>query len=125
MQSASDAGFFSLVHDVLESEKTRTKTDRRDGGRQSFHCVQLIAPYQNGKLPAASEFRHVRCQDLSAGGMSYYDDRAPEHTQLLVLLGTPPFTILKAEVAHHKQVFVDDQVEYFIGCRFTGRFEQK
>jgi hypothetical protein len=126
MQSASDAGFFSLVHDVLEAEKTRTPEDRRQGNRQAFHCVQLIAPYQPGHLPTATEFRHVQCQDISPGGMAYYDDEAPQpKQQLLVMLGVPPFTIVTAEVAHFKQVFLDNRPEYLIGCRFTGRLSHK
>jgi hypothetical protein len=125
MQSASDAGFFSLVHEVLEAEKNRSVADRRDGDRQAYHCVQLIAPYHAGRLPAAAEFRHVQCQDLSPGGMSYFDHQPPEHSQLLVLLGTPPFTILTAEVAHQQPVTVDGRTECLIGCRFIGRLNQK
>src|SRR5215475_11941815 len=99
-QAVADAGFFSLVHEVLEAERQRADSDRRDGARQPFTCIQLIASYPEGRLPSAAEFRHVRCQDLSGGGLSYFDHHPPEHARLLVLLGTPPFTVLVAEVAH-------------------------
>jgi hypothetical protein len=121
MQSATDAGFFSLVHEVLAAEKQRSSDDRRNEQRHWYDCVQLIAPYTPGRLPAAAEFRHVRCQDLSPGGMSYYDVQLPENPGLLVLLGPSPFIFLTAEVTHHENVQDGDRKEYLIGCRFTGR----
>jgi hypothetical protein len=122
MQSASDAGFFSLVHDVLEAE-LHHQSDRRDDNRKDYDCVQLIAPYEAGHLPAASEFRRVRCQDLSPGGMSYVDNQLPNTHSLVVLLGPAPFIFLTAEVAHHTVTQTDSGKEYLIGCRFTGRIK--
>ena len=122
MQSMSDAGFFSLVHEVLEAEQ-RHQSDRRDDRRQNYDCMQLIAPYEPGRLPGASEFRRVRCQDLSPGGMSYIDDRLPDRQSLLVLLGPAPFIFLTAEIAHHTVSQTDNVREYLIGCRFTGRIQ--
>jgi hypothetical protein len=122
MQSASDAGFFSLVHDVLAAE-TQQQCDRRDELRQNYDCVQLIAPYEAGHLPAASEFRRVHCQDLSPGGLSYVDNQLPNTKSVLVLLGPAPFIFLTAEVAHHTVAQTDNGKEYLIGCRFTGRID--
>ncbi|HEY2881874.1 MAG TPA: hypothetical protein VGJ15_05560 [Pirellulales bacterium] len=124
-QSAADAGFYSLVHDVLETNKLHSGENRRDNDRVPFHCVQLVAPYPNGQFSAASKFRHVRCQDLSPTGMSYYDTELPECPQLLVLLGSSPVVILTAEVVHQKPVDEEGRNEFLIGCRFTGRLHQK
>jgi hypothetical protein len=122
MQSSADAGFFSLVHEVLEAEKLRTD-DRRYEQRQWYDCVQLIAPYTPEHLPAAADFRRVRCQDLSPGGISYIDAALPENPKLLVLLGPAPFIFLTAEVAHHTELQNGNAKEYLIGCRFTGRIK--
>jgi hypothetical protein len=122
MQSASDAGFFSLVHEVLEAE-LQHQSDRRNEDRKDYDCVQLIAPYEPGHLPAASEFRRVRCQDLSPGGLSYVDNQLPNTKSLVVLLGPAPFIFLTAEVAHHTVTQTDNGKEYLIGCRFTGRID--
>jgi hypothetical protein len=121
IQSDVDAGFYSLVHDVLEAERNRNAKERRGEDRRSFDCIQLIAPYRKGRLPSAAEFRHVRCQDLSPGGMAYYDAQPPKFQELLVLLGPAPFIYLTAAVAHHSPVLNGDHAEYLIGCRFTGR----
>jgi hypothetical protein len=122
-QSAADAGFFSLVHDVLAAEKEHA-SDRRDELRQAYECLQLIAPYEEGRLPAASEFHRVRCQDLSPGGMSYIDGQPPAHRNMLVLLGPAPFIFLTAEIAHHSEIQTEAGKEFLIGCRFTGRIKQ-
>ncbi len=123
IQSVADAGFFSLVHEVLEAEKQPATDDRRGGHRESFDCIQLIAPYHAGRLPSAAEFHHVRCQDLSPSGMSYVDNQPPSHNQLLILLGPAPFIFLTAEVAHQVPVVNGDRTEHLIGCRFTGRLK--
>jgi hypothetical protein len=121
IQSDLDAGFYSLVHEVLEAERQRDARERRGDNRRTYDCVQLIAPYRKGRLPSAAEFRHVRCQDLSLGGMSYFDAQPPQYAELMVLLGPAPFTYLTAVVAHHSPVLNGDHAEYLIGCRFTGR----
>ncbi len=118
-QSVADAGFFSLVHEVLQADPSAA-SDRRGEDRKAFDCVQLIAPYEPGRLPSAGEFRHVLCQDLSPGGMSYIDDNPPAYTQLLVLLGPAPFIIVTAEVAHQVPILEGDRTRHLIGCRFTG-----
>ena len=123
VQSVADAGFFSLVHEVLEAEKKKGPAERRDGSRSQFDCMQLIAPYTEGRMPLASEFRSVRCNDISPGGISYLTPTIPEHRQILVLLGPAPFILLKAEVAHHKPIVSEGRTEYLIGCRFTGRLK--
>jgi hypothetical protein len=121
IQSDVDAGFYSLVHEVLEAERSRSAKERRGDNRRSYDCIQLIAPYRKARLPSAAEFRHVRCQDLSPGGMAYYDAQPPQHKELLVLLGPAPFIYLTAVIAHHAPVLNGDRAEYLIGCRFTGR----
>ncbi len=123
VQSAADAGFYSLVHEVLQAEKDRGGENRRGEDRRTFDCVQLIAPYREGRLPDAAEFRQVRCQDLSPGGFSYLDRDPPEHHQVIVALGRAPFIFVTAKVAHHVPVLRGERTEYLIGCRFTGKLE--
>ena len=123
MQSAADAGFFSLVHEVLEAEQTRAIESRRAGDRHNFDCMQLIATFTPGKLPQAADFRAVHCQDLSPGGMSFIDPELPTSQSLLVLLGPAPFIFLTADVVHHSELQIGNRKEYLVGCRFTGRIK--
>src|SRR5262245_23929300 len=115
VQSIADAGFYSFVHDVLETESApEALGERREETRQGFDSVQLIAPYEDGQLPNAGQFHRIKCQDLSPGGMSYLADAIPRCKQMLVLLGPAPFIFLTAEVVHHTPVVTGDQTQHLI-----------
>src|SRR6266446_5319314 len=68
---AEDVTFFALVHSVLEAERRRDLTERRNGRRHAYRCLQRVAPIRDGQLPEPAEFRPVQCVDLSAHGFSY------------------------------------------------------
>ena len=120
IQSAVDAGFYSLVHEVLEAEKRRTVKSRRNELRQSYECVQLIAPYRKGRLPVAAEFRHVHCQDFLLAEWPTTTTTCPRIRYCSCCLGRR-HSCISPPRSHHTPVLSDDRAEYLIGCRFTGR----
>ena len=121
LYDTQDAGFFSAVHQMLERNRHDNDSERRGGDRHNYTCLQLIAPIVNGKLPDQSQFRRVQCLDLSQSGFSYLAAEPPTEEDLIVALGSVPFTFLSAQVLHHKPIQQGDNTEYLVGCRFTGR----
>lgn len=106
---------------MIERNRRDADPEQRGGDRHNYQCLQLIAPVINGKLPDQSQFRRVQCLDLSQSGFSYLASEPPTEENLIVALGSVPFTFLSAQVMHHKPIGRGDVPEYLVGCRFTGR----
>ena len=117
----TDVSLYGLVHGVLEAERARDVAERRDGRRHSYRCIQSVAPMRAGRLPEASQFRPVRCVDLSAAGLSYLDDESPVASNLIVALGTDNPVWMIAAVVRDEFVAVDGEHLHRVACRFTGR----
>lgn len=100
--------------------------DRRREPRHEFDCVQRIAPYRDGRVPAADEFREVHCRDLSSGGFSFWLPSPPDYSSLVVALGqNGSLSYLSAEIIHTTAVERGDTSVYLVGCRFTGRLHRE
>ncbi len=91
--------------------------------RHRYSCLQLVAPYVNGRLPAISEFKQVLCHDLSLSGFSYLSDVAPDCEQVIVALGKAPFILMAARVVHHSPTVIDGVRSEIVGCQFMARIE--
>jgi hypothetical protein len=114
----TDLGVYSVVHDMMKT----SNEERRGRDRKNFPTVQMIAPYANGQLPTRDQFRPVRCQDLSTGGMAFFFEKVPDFEHLVVALSSNSQVIhLTAVVAHCKSVEVADETLVLVGCRFLGR----
>ena len=122
-EHAKDAKFYSLVHTVLEAERRRDLDERRGGPRHPYRCLQLIAPFIDGRLPDKSQFRQVQCVDLLANGFSYLAAEAPSSERLIVVLSLDPLICLVAHVVRCELRTHDDATLYRVGCRFSGRIE--
>ena len=122
-RETSDANFFSLVHNVLENARPLTGSDRREGDRHEFACEQYIAPYVGGVLPKQTDFRLVRCQDLSPNGFSFLTAELPECEYLVVALGTCPYIFMSAHVVHCASQWIAGVEVFNIGCRFVARIK--
>jgi len=118
----TDAGFFSLVHHVLHAHKS-SESDPDDRQRHRYSCLQLVAPFVNGRLPAISEFKQVLCHDLSLSGFSYLADVAPECEMMIVALGKDPFILMAARVVHHSATVIECVRSEIVGCQFVARIE--
>jgi PAS domain S-box-containing protein len=69
---------------------TKTSKEQRSSPRRAYQYRQLIAPLCGEAMPGREEFQEVVCEDISAGGISFYLPTAPEFTNLVVALGKPP-----------------------------------
>jgi PAS domain S-box-containing protein len=97
--------------------------ENRTSPRRVFQYRQRIAPLLGNAMPSEADFFEVDCADISAGGLSFYLDRAPEFDKLIVALGKPPvLTHFAAQVVRTAETVVDGQRQYVVGCRFLGRF---
>ena len=72
-------------------------------------------------MPSQSEFGHVKFQDISPKGFSYYASESPDHGRVIVALGSVPFAFLTAQVVHVTTLQEAGQTQYLVGCRFDGR----
>jgi hypothetical protein len=124
-EHTKDAKFYSLVHSVLEAERRRENDERRGGRRHSYRCLQLIAPFFDGRLPDKSQFRQVQCVDLSANGFSYVAAEAPSCDRLIVMLSLDPFICLLANVVRCELRHQEQAIIYRVACQFSGRIEDQ
>ncbi len=97
-------------------------SSNRASQRRVFQYRQRIAPMVGSSKPSEKDFIEVDCCDISAGGIAFYLDRAPEFTRVVVALGRPPaLTYFAAEVVRHVEKVNDGRRVYLVGCRFVGR----
>lgn len=95
---------------------------RRASPRYEFRCRQLIAPLLGDEMPSINEFVNVECRDISAGGMAFYLDQAPEFESLVVGLGrVPNLTYLKARIVRVQEEQRGTAKTYRVACCFNGR----
>lgn len=117
-----DVAFYKDVHRFI-AQRVASTSDRRDRDRNSFQCVQRLAPLTGDELPPMAAFEEVKCQDLSPGGFSFLSPTAPEHEDYVVELGKSPVLIyVTARVVHVSELRLRSKSQYLVGCRFTGRF---
>lgn len=96
--------------------------ERRQHPRTAFPHTQLIAASCDGRLPENTEFREVRCRDISAEGFSFLWPTPWRPDELLVTFDSGrQFAHLLAIVAHNTRIDIDGLNEYVVGCRFVGR----
>ncbi|HWB09599.1 MAG TPA: GGDEF domain-containing protein [Pirellulales bacterium] len=91
--------------------------------RQPFNEKQYIAPYSGeGPIPATDKFRAVQCYDLSARGLSFICDDAPDFERFVVRLGAgPEECFLVARVVNIADVGTKERPRYRVGCSFLHR----
>ena len=144
-----DANFFRLIHQLVTTSAEEADQDRRRNSRNLFECIQRIAPWDGGGFPEDSEFRAVRCHDLTRAGFSFLMPTEPQFHALVAAFGSPPQVIyVGAEVTHAEHVLLhpsgrverpdDDAREagaarppaepatrmLLVGCRFTRRLRK-
>jgi len=96
--------------------------ERRRSPRRGYEYRQRIAPSYNGALPSSKDFLEVECQDISAGGFSFYMDEKPDFRDLVAALGKPPHvTHFTATVRRVQEVDRGGRKRFLVGCQFRGR----
>jgi hypothetical protein len=98
-------------------------SERRRARRYSYPTTQLIAPYDRGGLPTASQFREVRCQDLSTGGISFHWPTEPDFEDLVIQLGGRRSPVFVTAHITSMRPSGEPTGEFLIGCQFTGRVQ--
>ena len=70
-------------------------------------------------MPCDADFFEVDCCDISAGGLAFYLDLAPNFEKLIVTLGKPPaVTHFAAQVVRHAEKFVERTAAISSGMPF-------
>lgn len=94
--------------------------------RHAIDSLQLVAEYRGGtEIPPLEEFSPMRARDISARGISFICDSAPQCKAFVVRLGvgdTPRYMV--ANVAFVAR-FEDEVGQYCVGCAFVARLESE
>jgi hypothetical protein len=95
---------------------------RVHSSRRPFVMEQLIAPYDFGVIPAASDFQAVECWDIGSDGFSFLLLQPPTFQRLiLVLTKAAEKTYLLACVVQTKPIVHRGVAEYHVNCQFITR----
>jgi hypothetical protein len=90
--------------------------------RRPFVMEQLVAPYDFGVIPAASDFQAVECWDIGSDGFSFLLLQPPTFQRLiLVLTKAEEKTYLSARVIQTKPIVHRGVAEYHVNCQFITR----
>jgi hypothetical protein len=97
----------------------------RSSPRRTYQYRQLIAPLIGDRLPARNRFFEAVCEDISAGGISFYLDTPPDFKRVVVGLGqAPQLTFFTATIARVAETEFEGRRQFLVGCRFTGRIRR-
>jgi len=128
-----ETAIFEQVHDLLQQQaQHRTSTDdastkriprvdARKTRRRPYQCSQLLAPYHGDNPPAQSEFKLVRCRDLSPGGFAFYTNQHPTTPQVVIALGLAPFSFFVAQILRVQESEPGSGAVLLVGCKFLYR----
>ncbi len=149
VEAAGDAGFYELIHRVVQRCHADLLENRRVRRRIQYEMPQRIAPLEGTGATGPAVFFPVRCYDLNGGGIAFFLPEPPRFQWLIVELSCPRKKLyLLAEVAHTipVHIFTDGSVvpeemdndfdagpgekpepverQILVGCRFRGRYER-
>ncbi len=97
-------------------------TERRFRPRRPYPYMQRMAPIVGGQMPGLHEFREVECNDIGAGGFSYFTPTRPVENDIIVAFGSGASqTYLLARLVHITPKVNHGQPMFLVGCRYTGR----
>ncbi len=85
--------------------------------------MHQLAPYDQGGLPTAVQFREVRCQDLSTSGIAFHWPTPPDFDDVVIQLGKPSAPIYVTGRITSVRADADHPGELLVGCQFTGRVQ--
>jgi PAS domain S-box-containing protein len=108
----------------LPLPRTAAGKDLRSSPRRTFNYRQRIAPIIDGAMPTRRDFFEVECRDISAGGISFFTEKRPDFTNLIVALGVAPLeSFFVARIVRVVLAEEGSPLPYMVGCRFTGRVQ--
>ena len=110
------------LHVAFQPVDSETDVQQRSSPRRNYRYRQLIAPRYDSLMPAKQDFFEVMCEDISAGGVSFYMDKLPDFESIIVALGTPPeVTYFSARTVRIVGKTYEGREAWLVGCRFSGR----
>ena len=119
---AADAGSAESAEPAQTPDREKSFEEMRSSPRKKYQVKQRIGPMHGGLLPTTDEYFTVECNDISAGGISFYLKRPPGCEQFAVVLGQKPnVTILTGRVVYAREVEHNNQQMYLVGCQFVNR----
>ena len=119
---AADAGSTESAEPAHDFARAKSYEEMRSSPRKKYQVKQRIGPMHGGLLPTTDEYFAVECNDISAGGISFYLKRPPGCEQFAVVLGQKPnVTILTGRVVYSREVEHDGQQMHLVGCQFVNR----
>jgi hypothetical protein len=94
-----------------------------DKGRYKYECEQTIYRWcESDGAPSIAPGITIRCHDIGAKGISFFQSECPDFERLVISLGTTEKPLfMAAEVMNSKVVYMYGAVGYLVGCRFTAR----
>ncbi|HET6878743.1 MAG TPA: GGDEF domain-containing protein [Pirellulales bacterium] len=92
--------------------------------RHPFDSMQQVASYHGGGIPPASAFNPMRSSDISAKGISFISESAPDCKAFVVRLGAgAQLRYMVANIANVTALSQGESPQYRIGCAFVARLE--
>jgi diguanylate cyclase (GGDEF)-like protein len=93
--------------------------------RHPFDSVQQVAIYHGGAgIPPPSAFNPMRSSDISAKGISFITDSAPDCKAYVVRLGAgKQLRYMVANIANVTALSQDELPQFRVGCSFVARLE--
>ncbi|MEX2175861.1 MAG: hypothetical protein WD872_15965 [Pirellulaceae bacterium] len=97
----------------------------QDPPRYPYDCEQQMAPWTDeDELPTADRLVEVRCHDISANGISFFWPNKPEFDRIVISIGGGDrLAFMAAQVCDHKAVYMHQEHNYIVCCRFLRRVE--
>lgn len=108
----------SLLSEVLALEELEESRPNR----HRYAAIQMLAPRDSEEHPPASEFREVECNDVGAGGVSFFLDKDPDFESFIITIGTQPnVEFLCGRVIDSRPVSAEGATRYLVDGQFLQR----
>jgi hypothetical protein len=121
-ESGSDASPGSQPQGPDGPRPAPSGAERRSSPRHPYPAAQKIAFCTADSALARDNFFPVQCKDISATGIAFLLDRAPDSETVVVELGRAPrVTKVVCRIVRVSPTEVDGRRKYLVGCRFIGR----
>jgi len=92
--------------------------------RYPYDVRQFFAPLNEQELPAAKDFRFVRCHDLSRAGVSFITQRPITLPGVISLGRAPQLSFLFVKPLKSKVVFMHGHAGFWNDCQFVRRLDK-
>ena len=114
-----------IVDEAETADAEKSGKELRKSQRHTYHCRQLVAPYDGSRLPQQEEFDWAMFRDISPTGISFLTSNKPTTKQLIVAVGPAPFSFLIVEIVRSSRREDLENRPYLVGCRIVGELDDE